>query len=153
MTLVPRRLPHRTDYILIPAPLDLSLSQVTEKSSLPAIIVTPCSPSSSRDFSIAFLSGPPKLSLWERIVSWKHYGGPYPLRIRFILIVLFIIFGLVCHLSLVVWHPYMDLSTHSGDDARMLDAPPMGWTDFRLFFGDEDASIHPDIINELSRIP
>ncbi|KAJ7937426.1 hypothetical protein B0H13DRAFT_2649260 [Mycena leptocephala] len=50
------RFPHRIDYTLIPAPLDLSLPLKTEKDSLPAIIVTPSSPSSARDFSIAFLS-------------------------------------------------------------------------------------------------
>ncbi|KAF5357681.1 hypothetical protein D9758_007427 [Tetrapyrgos nigripes] len=39
------RLPQRLDYTLIPAPLDLSLPLVAEKSPLPAIIVTPSSPS------------------------------------------------------------------------------------------------------------
>ncbi|KAF8816512.1 hypothetical protein BYT27DRAFT_6397322 [Phlegmacium glaucopus] len=145
------RLPRRTDYILIPAPLNLSLSEATEKSALPAIIVTPSSPSSSRDFSIAFLAAPPKPSIRERIASWRHYGGPFSLRIRSILIVLFIIFGLVCHLAahrLAGQRPYLDSSTQTGGDIRMLDSP-MGWIDFRPLFGDKAASVHLDfIINE-----
>jgi len=142
------RLPHRTDYVLIPAPLDLSLSQATEKSSLPAIIVTPCSPSSSHDFSIAFLAAPLKPSLRERIASWKHYGVPLPLRIRSIFIILFIIFGLVFHLTanrFAAQRSYLEL--HTSDDTRVLNSP-MGWIDF---LGDNGALIHPDIIlNESS---
>jgi hypothetical protein len=161
--IAPRRLPHRTDYILIPAPLgtsfksstkhfielisllDLSLPEATEKSPLPAIIVTPSSPSSPRDFSIAFLAAPPKLSLRERIVSWKHYGGPLPFRIRYILIVLFIIFAFVCHLALerlAMRVPYFELNMQNGNDA--------GWIGFP-FLGDTPALLHPNfIINEPS---
>jgi len=142
------RLPHRTDYILIPAPLDLSLSQATEKSPLPAIIVTPSSPSSSRDFSIAFLAAPPKLSLLERIASWKHYGVPLPFRIRSILIVLFITFALFCHLaavSLAMRWPHLGLNTQNGNDAR-LHGSSVRWIDFSSFFGDTPALFHPDFI-------
>jgi COMPASS component SWD1 len=124
--------------------LDLSLSQATEKSPLPAIIVTPSSPSSSHDFSIAFLA-PPKLSLRERIASWKHYGGPLPFRIRYILIVLFITFALICHLAaerLAMRVPYLELNTQNANDA--------GWISFP-FFGDTPALHHPNfIINEPS---
>jgi len=63
------RLPQRLDYTLIPAPLDLTLPLVDEKSLLPAIIVTPSSPRNSIDFSIAFLAPEPKPSLRERVVS------------------------------------------------------------------------------------
>jgi hypothetical protein len=147
------RLPHRTDYTLIPAPLDLSLSQATEKSPLPAIIVTPSSPSSSRDFSIAFLAAPPKLSLLERIASWKHYGGPVPFRIRSILIVLFITFAFICHLaadSLAMRRPYLELNAREGGDASVSQSP-VRWIDFSSFFGDTPALLHPDfIINEPS---
>ena len=135
--------------------IDLSLSEATEKSSLPAIIVTPSSPSSSHDFSIAFLADPPKPSLQERIASWKHYYGspPIPLRIRSILIVLFIIFGLVCHLvadRLALRRPYLEFNAQSGDDGRVLDST-MGWIDFRPLFSGDPASLHPDfIVNEPS---
>ncbi|OCH95966.1 hypothetical protein OBBRIDRAFT_787815 [Obba rivulosa] len=63
------RLPQRLDYQLIPAPLDLSRPLVDEKSPLPAIIVTPSSPSHEGDFCIAFLSPPPKPTLFERLQS------------------------------------------------------------------------------------
>ncbi|KAJ3529685.1 hypothetical protein NM688_g7823 [Phlebia brevispora] len=61
------RLPQRLDYTLIPAPLDLSGPIVDEKSPLPAIIVTPSSPSGETDFCIAFLAPQPKPTLRERV--------------------------------------------------------------------------------------
>ncbi|KAH9947313.1 hypothetical protein B0H21DRAFT_347621 [Amylocystis lapponica] len=61
------RFPQRLDYTLIPAPLDLSRPLVDEKASLPAIIVTPSSPSHDGDFSIAFLVPPPKPSFVQRL--------------------------------------------------------------------------------------
>ncbi|KAG2014125.1 hypothetical protein CC2G_010968 [Coprinopsis cinerea AmutBmut pab1-1] len=63
------------DYILIPAPHDLSIESATEKSPLPAIIVTPSSPSSTKDFSIAFLAPPKKPTLRERV---SEYFFPKP---------------------------------------------------------------------------
>ncbi|THH33634.1 hypothetical protein EUX98_g497 [Antrodiella citrinella] len=63
------RLPQRLDYTLIPAPLDLSLPLVDEKSPLPAIIVTPSSPSHEREFCIAFIAAPPKPPLRQRLLS------------------------------------------------------------------------------------
>ncbi|KZT72691.1 hypothetical protein DAEQUDRAFT_809113 [Daedalea quercina L-15889] len=63
------RLPQRLDYTLIPAPLDLSQPLVDEKSPLPAIIVTPSSPSHDGDFAIAFLMPPPKPTMWQRMVD------------------------------------------------------------------------------------
>ncbi|TFK28624.1 hypothetical protein FA15DRAFT_633554 [Coprinopsis marcescibilis] len=70
------RLPrHRQlDYILVPAPLDLSLPDATEKSPLPAIIVTPSSPSSIKDFSIAFLAPPKKQGWRERAMEYCFQG-------------------------------------------------------------------------------
>ncbi|KAF7794551.1 hypothetical protein EIP86_005685 [Pleurotus ostreatoroseus] len=61
------RLPLRLDYTLIPAPLDLSRPLVDEKSPLPAIIVTPSSPSGETDFCIAFIAPPQKPSVRERV--------------------------------------------------------------------------------------
>ncbi|KAI0698609.1 hypothetical protein BC835DRAFT_1304758 [Cytidiella melzeri] len=60
------RFPQRLDYTLIPAPLDLSLPLVDEKAPLPAIIVTPSSPSGEKDFSIAFLAPKPQATFCER---------------------------------------------------------------------------------------
>ncbi|GBE79372.1 hypothetical protein SCP_0205700 [Sparassis crispa] len=61
------RLPQHLDYTLIPAPLDLSLPLVDEKAPLPAIIVTPSSPSHDGDFSIAFLIPPQKPTAFRRL--------------------------------------------------------------------------------------
>jgi len=88
------RLPQRLDYTLIPAPLDLQLEDVSEKSPLPAIIVTPCSPSSSH-YSIAFLAPPPKPSLWER--SKSYLQNLFPLRTRTLFVLMFLFFVLSCH--------------------------------------------------------
>ncbi|KAG7445984.1 uncharacterized protein BT62DRAFT_1006161 [Guyanagaster necrorhizus] len=97
------RLPlnQRLDYTLIPAPLDLSLPSLTEKSPLPAIIVTPSSPVSTHDFSIAFLAPESKPSILKRL----------SLKARTVIIILFILFILVCHLvthRLAAGRPYLD---------------------------------------------
>jgi hypothetical protein len=47
---------------------------MTEKSPLPAIIVTPSSPSGETDYCIAFLAPPPKPSLRERVK--KSFSSP-----------------------------------------------------------------------------
>ena len=125
--------------------LDVSFSEATEKSPLLAIIVNPSSPSSYRDFSIAFLAAPTKLSLLERIGSWKHCGSPVRFRIRFIFIILFITSALICHLAaerLAMGVPYFELNTQNGNDA--------GWISFP-FSGDTPALLHPKFtINEPS---
>ncbi|PPQ83649.1 hypothetical protein CVT25_006255 [Psilocybe cyanescens] len=110
------RLPQRTDFKLIPAPLDLSLP-LAEKSSLPAIIVTPSSPTNTRDFSIAFLAADPKPSVRQRLSPSKVFSSP-SLRLRSILFVLVVIFVLVCHLvthSLAARHPRLELVVQTGE--------------------------------------
>lgn len=55
---------------LLPTSLiDLAKPLVDEKSPLPAIIVTPSSPSHDGDFAIAFLMPPPKPTLWQRMAD------------------------------------------------------------------------------------
>ncbi|KAH6896424.1 hypothetical protein BKA70DRAFT_754858 [Coprinopsis sp. MPI-PUGE-AT-0042] len=68
----PRRLPRHLnlDYTLTPAPAHLSISTVAEKSPLPAIVVTPSSPSTEKRFSIAFLAPPKKPSARERVAEY-----------------------------------------------------------------------------------
>jgi len=104
------RLPQRLDYTLIPAPLDLSLPLATEKSSLPAIIVTPSSPSSSRDFSIAFLAPPPKPSFAERLSTFTSFQAPVHLKARTFIIVFLILFILMCHVvtHLAAQRPHLE---------------------------------------------
>ena len=115
--------------------LDLSLPLATEKSPLPAIIVTPSSPSSNRDFSIAFLADPPKPTLIQRFMSIK---GPVSsaqtnFRLRSIIFLLVLIFILVCHLvthNLAARHPRLDLTGQTGE-ARLTGF------DIKAFFGRE----------------
>ncbi|KAF9468781.1 hypothetical protein BDZ94DRAFT_1150444, partial [Collybia nuda] len=105
------RLPHRLDYTLIPAPLDLSLPLATEKSPLPAIIVTPSSPSSSHDFSIAFLAPPPKATVFERISSYASFKTSAHFRARTMIIIFIIIFLMVCHVvthRLAIRRPHLE---------------------------------------------
>ncbi|KAH7869040.1 uncharacterized protein C8R40DRAFT_1074379 [Lentinula edodes] len=52
---------------------DLSLPLASEKSPLPAIIVTPSSPSSAHDYSIAFLAPPKEPGFFERLGARLHW--------------------------------------------------------------------------------
>jgi len=141
------RLPHHTDFKLIPAPLDLSLPLATEKSPLPAIIVTPCSPSSTRDFAIAFLATPPKPSIRQRLSmsSCKAFASP-SFRLRSIIFVLVVMFILVCHLathSLTARNPHMELtgSVQTGEVHTQVMEGSMNWFDgLRSVFGREGAT-------------
>ncbi|KAK7060118.1 hypothetical protein VNI00_000882 [Paramarasmius palmivorus] len=106
------RLPQRLDYTLIPAPLDLSLPTLSEKSPLPAIIVTPSSPSDDHRFSIAFLAPPPKPTLRERFSS---YSPSFPLTARTAIILTIMIFIMICHLvahkmAVDLRRPHLDFS-------------------------------------------
>ncbi|KDR74380.1 hypothetical protein GALMADRAFT_250293 [Galerina marginata CBS 339.88] len=131
------RLPHRTDFKLIPAPLDLSLPLVTEKSPLPAIIVTPCSPSSTHDFSIAFLAAPEKPSLRQRlsISSAKAIASP-SFRLRTIIFLLLVLFILVCHLvthTLAARQSHLEIAVQTGE-AHVVEGS-FGWFEFGSLFG------------------
>jgi len=110
------RLPQRLDYTLIPAPLDLNMPLVDEKSPLPAIIVTPSSPRCSTDFSIAFLAPEKKPSLRERMASYLPQLSSQPIslattpsksnfpsltapfRARSIIIMFILLFTMACHM-------------------------------------------------------
>jgi len=131
------RLPHRTDFKLIPAPLDLSLHLVTEKSPLPAIIVTPSSPSSTHDFSIAFLAAPEKPSLRQRlsVSSAKAFASP-SFRLRSIIFLLFVFFILVCHLvthSLAARQPHLEFASQTVEVHAVEGS--FRWFDFSSLFG------------------
>lgn len=149
------RLPHRLDYTLIPAPLgklrlvhftrtmvklfqDLSLPLITEKALLPAIIVTPSSPSSAHDFSIAFLAPPPKLTLRERLLSYATFDGAFSLRVRTLTILFLMLFILVCHVvthRLAARRPYLEFAVvqannvHIGSGSTFHD-----WLDLNAFW-------------------
>jgi len=106
------RLPQRLDYALIPPPLDLSRPLVDEKSPLPAIIVTPSSPSGDRDFAIAFLAPPPKDSIFTRFFT--RFGDS--VRARTALFLLLLMFILACHLvthRMAMRRPHLHFDTHT----------------------------------------
>ncbi|KAJ8517356.1 hypothetical protein ONZ45_g5465 [Pleurotus djamor] len=135
------RLPQRLDYTLIPAPLDLSLPLVAEKSALPAIIVTPSSPTTPHDYSIAFLAPPEKPSLRERIMTMtaSPLKGHVVMKARTLLMIFFIIFILVCHLvshSLAARRPHLEFSVQ-GTDAHLVENAPFNWFGFRSLLTDE----------------
>ncbi|PCH41337.1 hypothetical protein WOLCODRAFT_137337 [Wolfiporia cocos MD-104 SS10] len=130
------RLPQRLDYTLIPAPLDLSLPLVDEKAPLPAIIVTPSSPSHDGDFSIAFLMPPPKPSLLQRMANLLpslprlppqiqlppspkpdfEQGTSCKTRARATILLLLLLFIMACHVimhEIALDRPHMDFGVFS----------------------------------------
>jgi hypothetical protein len=129
------RLPQRLDYTLIPAPLDLSLPLVTEKSPLPAIIVTPADPSSAHDYSIAFLAPPKEPGFFERLgtrLQWSKASSESTTSIlgfgsgvraqtaRTLVIIFVILFVMLTH---VVTHRMAQMSRRPLLDFSIQDAP------------------------------
>ncbi|KAJ3925154.1 MAG: hypothetical protein NXY57DRAFT_120230 [Lentinula lateritia] len=141
------RLPQRLDYTLIPAPLDLSLPLASEKSPLPAIIVTPSSPSSAHDYSIAFLAPPKEPGFFERLGARLHWtkaavaaesnpNAPLGLGLRAqtartLLILFLILFVMLTH---VVTHrmaqtsrrPHLDFSVQDSNPAPVTASYVLG---------------------------
>jgi len=122
------RLPQRLDFNLIPAPLDLSRPIVDEKALLPAIIVTPSSPSGETDFSIAFLAPAPKESVFTRLAARLNLPQ---LKARSFLLVLLPLFILACHLithTLAFRRPHLHFDAHTQQGyvaAREPDTAPL----------------------------
>lgn len=76
---------------------DLSFPFANEKSSLPAIIVTPSTPTeSAHQFYIAFS---PKPTLRERVLNYlAPFQNTFQLRARTAIILSLLLFVVVCHL-------------------------------------------------------
>jgi len=134
----PHRLPQRLDYALIPAPLDLTLPLVDDKAKLPAIIVTPSSPSGETDFSIAFLAPPPKEGFLSRLA--KRYKLPFALRPRIFLVIGLLFFFFACHLfahGLATRRPrlHFDGHTQHGYGAEVDADAGGGWFDLGDYWG------------------
>jgi len=137
------RLPkHRPDFILVPAPGDVPLSQMGEKSPLPAIVVTPSSPSCSADFSIAFLAPPEKAIAEERSFS---FVAPFnlTLKARTTFLLLLLLFILACHLfthRLAASRPHLQFGMMQGVTE---EAPSnrISWFDWNAFWGDQISDI------------
>ncbi|OJA12675.1 hypothetical protein AZE42_10142 [Rhizopogon vesiculosus] len=135
------RLPQRLDYNLIPAPLDLSLPLATEKSPLPAIIVTPSSPApDAPEYYIAFLTPPPKPTLRDRVAEYSPFQPQLPLKARTAIIISLTLFILFCHLlvHLAVRHPHFEFFASSdGMTSLKVDyhqSPKSFWDSFGLDF-------------------
>jgi len=134
-----RRLPQRLDYHLIPAPLDLSLELVTEKSPLPAIIVTPSSPAlDAPEYYIAFLTPPAKPSLRERITQSPLFQGQLLFKAKTTLIISLLLFILVCHLlaHVAVHRPSFDF--FKSYDAPVVHSDPHAPEDWLGHFASSD---------------
>jgi hypothetical protein len=89
---------------------------VAEKSPLPAVIITPSSPSSSSDFAIAFLPTPTKPSFRQVLGT---YTAPLQRRARTTIILIVLMFVLLCHLithRLATRRPHLDFSPHENAD-------------------------------------
>ncbi|KAI6046485.1 hypothetical protein EDC04DRAFT_3102965 [Pisolithus marmoratus] len=126
------RLPQRLDYNLVPAPIDISLTQVTEKSPLPAIIVTPSSPSvDTPQFYIAFLDSP-KPSLRERIVRCSTLQSKLPTKAKMAIVLILLLFVLVCHLffALESHRPHFTFYKSSDLSSFRSDGSPWGLMSF-----------------------
>jgi len=126
------RLPQRLDYTLVPAPLDLALPLTNEKSYLPAIIVTPSTPTTEcgHQFYIAFS---PKPTLRERVSNYiAPFQTPFQLRARTVIILSLVLFIAVCHLfthQFAIQRPHLrfdnfEAGRYGGDPA---DTSYWGW--------------------------
>lgn len=139
---------------------DLSLPRATEKSPLPAIIVTPSSPSlGSPEYYIAFLTPPPKPSLRERITELAPFRGQFSLKARTTVFIALLLFILVCHLlaHLAVHRPPFDfksadIAAHPGSDSHTTSTWNFVSFDFQPFW---DTTAYGDrrnyIVEELSQ--
>ena len=87
-----------------------------EKSPLPAIVVTPSSPSCSADFSVAFLAPAekPTVTAKERLFS---FAAPLNLKARTTFFLLLLLFIMACHLfthRLAASHPHLQFGMMPG---------------------------------------
>ncbi|THH12371.1 hypothetical protein EW145_g10 [Phellinidium pouzarii] len=109
--------------------LDLSGPIVDDKALLPAIIVTPSSPSCDRDFRIAFLAAQPKETIATRVITSLHKAAPAPSQIRpRTLILIFVpLLILFCHVlthHLAMHRPHLHFAA-AADDQASSNGP--GW--------------------------
>jgi len=158
------RLPRHCDYILVPAPQDFTPPD--EKSPLPAIIVTPSSPSSSFDFSIAFVAPPPKPSFRERFVAAVV---PLQTKARIALVLILFLFVLATHLlahRLASRHAYLqfdttpaaitqDAATHARSPHIPAHDSGVGWFDWQGFWQTDErdfGSRHEFVVTEAENV-
>jgi hypothetical protein len=106
-----------------------------EKSPLPAIVVTPSSPSCSADFSVAFLAPPEKPPTSERLFS------PLNLKARTTFVLLLLFFVMACHLfthRLATNHPHLQFGVIDIAEEAQTTAHTshhMNWLNWQDFWG------------------
>lgn len=128
---------------------DLSKPIVDDKAALPAIIVTPSSPSGARDFRIAFLAPEPQESpsLAARVFSRSPKlpsastsgGASKPLfRPRTLLLLFIPLFILFCHYlthRIGARRPHLHFDAHTqGGVIGVADGRASGWFDMNDYW-------------------
>jgi hypothetical protein len=108
-----------------------------EKSPLPAIVVTPSSPSCSADFSVAFLAPPEKPTAKERPFS---LAAPLNLKARTTFLLLLLLFIMACHLfthRLAASRPHLQFGIMQGvtEEAQSAASNHISWLDWQDFWG------------------
>jgi hypothetical protein len=113
-----------------------------DKTPLPAIVVTPSSPSCSADFSVAFLAPPekPTVTAKERLLS---LAVPLNLKVRTTFLLLLLLFIMACHLfthRLAASHPHLQFGMMQGvtEEAQ---ANHLGGFDWNAFWGVQNSDI------------
>src|ERR1700755_3236855 len=113
-----------------------------EKTPLPAIVVTPSSPSCSADFSVAFLAPPekPTVTAKERLFS---FAAPLNLKARTTFLLLLLLFIMACHLfthRLAASHPHLQFSMMPGVTGEA-QVNHFGGFDWNAFWGFQTSDI------------
>lgn len=120
-----------------------------EKSSIPAIIVTPSSPTCDFEFYIAFS---PKPTLRDRL---SNYMAPFTFRARTAIIVSLLFFIVLCHLfthQFVIIRPHLRFDTfEAGQYAdEHIDAQYWGWLGIKSLWNATIADGKRDFIVDAS---
>lgn len=112
---------------------------MSKESPLPAIVVTPSSPSCSADFSIAFVAPPEKPTARERFFS---LAAPLNFKARTTFLLLLLLFVMACHLfthRLATSHPHLQFGITQGVAEEAQSAAHsnhyIGWLDWQAFWG------------------
>jgi hypothetical protein len=110
-----------------------------DKSPLPAIVITPSSPSCSADFSIAFVAPPEKPSACERLFSLASLLN---LKARTTFLLLLLLFVMACHLfthRLATSHPHLQFGMIQ--DVTEESNHHIGWLNWQALWGVQTSDV------------
>ena len=115
-----------------------------EKSPLPAIVVTPSSPSCDADFSVAFLAPPEKSTATQQPFSLL---ASLNLKARTTFLLLLLLFVMACHLfthRLATRHPHLQFGIMQGVTEETPSTAHLNhhvsWLNWQDFWG-----VHSDV--------